>query len=195
MVTTRDEAHTGPRRELLKASGAAVAVGAALLLEACGGSSQPTIQLQKLAPRLQATDINLLRPALALEFRAVSAYTASFPLLHAFNARTAKRFLQQELDHAAQIWGLMKQAGGKPPAQPPGYDYGQPRDATEALTLLDSIENQQITYYLEVIPKLTPGPVRALVASILANDAQHVSMLRVVLGRDPIPSAFVTAQQ
>lgn len=139
--------------------------------------------------------MDLLRPALDLEYRAIAAYTASFPLLHSFDARAAKRFLQQELDHAAQVWGLMKQAGAKPPVQPSGYDYGQPRSTPEALRLLDSIENQQVTYYLEVIPKLTPGPVRALVASILANDAQHVSLLRVVLGRDPIPSAFVTRQQ
>ena len=173
-----------------------VAAGAAVLLEACGGSSsQPKIQVHKVPPKLPAADIALLRPALDLEYRGVAAYTASFPLLHSFDARMAKRFLQQELDHAAQVWGLMKRAGAKPPVQPSGYDYGQPRDATEALTLLDSIENQQVGYYLDAIPKLSPGPVRALVGSILANDAQHVSVLHVLLGQDPVPSPFVKGQK
>jgi hypothetical protein len=158
VVTQSDDADSGGRRELLlKASGAVLAAGAAVLLEACGGSSSPPkIQVHKVPPKLPAEDIGLLRPALDLEYRGVAAYTASFPLLHAFDARTAKRFLQQELD---------------------------------------SIENQQVSYYVDVIPKLAPGPVRALVASILANDAQHVSMLRVILGRDPVPSAFVKGQK
>ncbi len=173
-----------------------VAAGAAVLLEACGGSSsQPKIQVHTVPPKLPAADIALLRPALDLEYRGVAAYTASFPLLHSFDARMAKHFLQQELDHAAQVWGLMKRAGAKPPVQPSGYDYGQPRDATEALTLLDSIENQQVGYYLDAIPKLSPGPVRALVGSILANDAQHVSVLHVLLGQDPVPSPFVKGQK
>jgi hypothetical protein len=42
---------------------------------------------------------------------------------------------------------------------------------------------------------VTPGSTRATLASIVANDAQHVSVLRLSLKRGPIPSAFVTGHE
>jgi hypothetical protein len=63
------------------------------------------------------------------------------------------------------------------------------------LALLHSLESVQIANYLAVIPKLAPGPVRAAVASILANDAQHIAILRLAQGEPALPSAFVTGMQ
>ena len=42
----------------------------------------------------------------------IAAYTASIPLLAPDAAEAAKRFLGQELSHAGELSGLIKQAGG-----------------------------------------------------------------------------------
>ena len=60
---------------------------------------------------------------------------------------------------------------------------------------IDGAEQATVRAYLDAIPKLTPGAARSAAASILANEAQHVSVLRRNLGLDPIPSAFVTARE
>ena len=60
--------------------------------------------------------------------------------------------------------------------------------------LLHSVENAQIAGYLHAIQRLEPGVVKQQVASILANDAQHVAVVRAALGRPAIPSAFVNGR-
>ena len=59
--------------------------------------------------------------------------------------------------------------------------------------LLHQLESTQIAGYLRAIPRLSPGPLRAEVASVLANDAQHISILRLAQDANPLPSAFVTS--
>ena len=61
--------------------------------------------------------------------------------------------------------------------------------------LLHAVEQAQIAAYLNAIPRLEPGVVKQQVASILANDAQHVAVVRAALGRPAIPSAFVTGRE
>jgi hypothetical protein len=39
--------------------------------------------------------------------------------------------------------------------------------------------------------ELSKAGLVSLVASIMANDAQHLALLRLELGKDPLPSAFV----
>jgi hypothetical protein len=70
---------------------------------------------------------------------------------------------------------------------------GSPGSAGDVLGLLHMIERASIAGYLDAIPRLSPGIVRSTVASILANEAEHVSVLRVSLGSPAVPSAFVTA--
>lgn len=63
------------------------------------------------------------------------------------------------------------------------------------LELLHRLEDAQLTAYLNAIPKLSGGPVRAAAAAIFANDAQHVMMLRIRLDRPPAPAAFVDGRE
>ena len=58
--------------------------------------------------------------------------------------------------------------------------------------MVHSLEALQISHYLQWIPRLEPGPVRAAVASILTVDAEHLTMMRVLEGQDPVPGPFVT---
>jgi hypothetical protein len=180
------------RRALLRTSGAGL--GAALVLGACGKNShQPDVH--KLPPELRRADVELLNRALDLENKAIAAYTAGIPLLDGRAHAAAKNFLSQELSHAGELSGLIKQAGGKANPPKPSYDLGQPNNRTDVLRLLHELERAEIAGYLAALPYVSPGPVRAALAAILANDAQHVTVLRLRLGVDPLPGAFVTGSE
>jgi hypothetical protein len=60
--------------------------------------------------------------------------------------------------------------------------------------MLVTLENAQVAAYLDAITQLNKSSDRASVASILANDAQHLSVALLTLGRNPIPEAFVTGR-
>jgi hypothetical protein len=60
--------------------------------------------------------------------------------------------------------------------------------------VLVRLENAQIAAYLDAITQLNQSSDRAAIASILANDAQHLSVALLTLGRNPIPDAFVAGR-
>ncbi len=63
------------------------------------------------------------------------------------------------------------------------------------LALLHQVEAAQIAAYLAALPNLAPAVVRRSVAAILANDAQHVAVVRAALGQPAVPSALVTGRE
>jgi hypothetical protein len=185
-----------PRRELLAGAGSALAAGAALGLAGCGGNKHVPRQAVKTAPRhIRRRDVRLLNAALALERRTIAAYTAGIPLLEHRDQKAAKQFLNEELQHTGELLGLIKAADGIAPPRADSYDIGHPRDAAGVLALLHELERAQIAGYVKAVSKLSPGPVRAAVASILCNDAQHISFIRLMQGTTPVPSAFVTGSE
>jgi hypothetical protein len=175
------------RRALL--AGAASAAGAAVL-SACGTKALR----KKIATGAHVVpgDIDALNSLLDVENYAIAAYAAGLPLLGPDWAKIAKQFLSQELAHAVEIRDLVRGAGGKPHRPASSYNLGDPRTAGEALALLESVERAQLHAYLQMIPRLSGGHVRAAVATIFANDAQHLAVLRVDAGQ-PLPGAFAVA--
>ncbi len=185
--------HGSSRRDLLRASGAAAAAG--LVLEACGSSDTTRQPLRRTSARVRAADVELLNQMLDLEYATIVAYVAGIPFLRGDIATATKQFLGQEMTHAGELQGLIKEARGKPHPEQYSYDLGpRPGSAGEVLVLLQRLEAQQLSAYLSVIPKLSPGTLRAAVASIAANDAQHLSLVRAGLGLAPAPAALVTGQ-
>jgi hypothetical protein len=170
------------RRALLTAAGALLAAG-------CGSASTPHA---KKGTSIAHADIKLLNRLIDLENYATAAYTAAVPLLPPSSVPAAKRFLGQEIDHASGLGALVAEAGGKPIKPRPGYDLGHPHSSQDVMELLRGVEDVLLTAYLDAIPRLTPGPVRAMAAAFFANDAQHASIWRVALGQPPVPAAFVT---
>ncbi|HEY6396994.1 MAG TPA: DUF4439 domain-containing protein [Solirubrobacteraceae bacterium] len=140
-------------------------------------------------------DVGLLNGLLDIERRGIWAYAAGIPLLTKDQAKAAKVFLAQELSHATELAGLVREAGAKPNDPLPGYDLGHPRTSDDVLRLLHRIETEQLTAYLSAIPQLVRGPVRAAVVAVFANDAQHVAILRLMLGLQPVPAALVTGRE
>lgn len=169
--------------------------GAAAALAGCGSSATTTTPLRKLPLAARTTDVQILNAALDLENRTVAAYTAGIPLLSGSAAVAAKQFLGQDLTHCGELAGLVKDAGGNPVKIRSDYNIGNPASAAEVLTLLHTLESAMVATYLDAIPRLTPGPVRAAIASLLGNEAQHVSVIRAAIGGQPVPSAFVTGRE
>jgi bacterioferritin (cytochrome b1) len=183
------------RRALLRGAGVTLAGGAGWLIAGCSGSSVTRTAVEKVPLRTRRADVGLFNRSLDLERQAIAAYTAGIPVLSGADAMAAKQFLSQELQHAGELLALIAAAGGKPIPRAPSYDLGHPRTARDVLALLNTLENRQIAAYVDAIPRLSPGSVRASVASILANDAQHVSILNVALGTPGAPDAFVTGRE
>ena len=178
------------RRTLLGASAAGI------LLAGCGGSSGSTTHGSSAsAPPPTTADVAILNGVLALEYHSAAAYTAAIPLLSGRTQKAAKQFLGQDLEHGGKLWGLIKKAGGKPVEALGSYDLGRPRNTMELLALLHSVEANVVAGYLQAIPRLSQGKARADVASILANEAQHVSVLRAKLRLEPVPSALVSGHE
>jgi hypothetical protein len=196
VVSEPAEAESASRRGLLKAAGAGVAGGAGLLLAACGGSNGSSSQTTSTSgPVHNPGDVDLLNHLLDLEHVGIAAYTAGIPLLSPGGRKDGQLFLNQEISHAGELSGLVHQAGGKPNKGRETYDLGHPRTADDVLRLLHGIERAQIAAYLDAIPKVSLGSTRAALAAMLANDAQHIAILRLFLGRRPIPAAIVNGHE
>jgi Ferritin-like domain len=192
-VVTEDGAS---RRSLLSGAGVTLGTAAALVLAGCGGRTDPgPAAVKKVPPPIQELDVRILGRLLELERRTVAAYTAGIPLLGRPAARAARQFLGEELQHTGELLSLIKAAGGPPVPRAASYDLGHPRNEAEVLALLHGLERAQIVAYLDAIPRLSPGQVRAAAASVLANDAQHIAILRLAQGLPPTPSAFVTGNE
>jgi hypothetical protein len=183
------------RRALLRGAGAALTGAGALTLAGCGRASAGRKAVKKLPPSIRQHDVEILAEALELERRTVAAYVAGIPLLSHTQAKTAQQFLNEELQHTGELIALIKAAGGQAGPRANSYDLGHPSEGAEVLALLHSFEAQQLGSYLRWIPKLSPGPVRAAVATILTVDSQHISMIRLAQGQEPVPGPFVTGAE
>ncbi len=194
MVTADDGAAPHTRRALLRTSTGGVAAGALVVTAAvagCGKSSRRP-DVHKIPESARGTDVIIINDLLDLCERTIAAYTATVPLFSGHLHAAMKQFLDQDLDHAGELYRLIKQAGGDANKPKPSYNLGRPRDRKDLLRLLHGLESEMVAHYLAAIPQLSPGSVRAAIASILASDAQHVVVLRLALRLDPLPSAFVT---
>lgn len=189
------DAAVASRRALLSGAGTALAGVGAIALGGCGRAATGRKAVKQLPKALMESDVRILSRALALERRTVTAYVAGIPLLPHSQAKAARQFLNEELEHTGELISLITAAGAKPPPRADSYQLGHPSDAAAVLALLHSLETLQITNYLQSIPRLSPGPVRAAVASILTVDAQHVTMVRLAQGQTPVPSAFVSGAE
>ena len=172
-----------------------VLLAGAVLLAGCTASTKRTVTASVPATLTRA-DAQVLAPALAAENKGLVAYAAAIPLLKKGPAADlASHALGQELDHAQALSAMIQQAGGHASNIRPSYDFGRPRDSADALRLLHDVERWQVSAYLDAIPRLSPGPARATVAAIFANDAQHLALIRQALGLEPLTQPFPTGSE
>lgn len=169
--------------------GAAAATAA--LLTACSGGT-PLREQVRSGARVAQADVPLLNSLLDVEHYAIAAYAAGIPLLSKSHSKAAVQFLAQELAHVVQLSDLIRRARAKPNRPAASYDLGHPRNSEDVMVLLKRSEQAQIRAYLKTIPELSGGKVRSAVAAIMANDAQHLAVLRWQSAESPVPAALVT---
>lgn len=172
------------RRQLLSGVSAA---GAGSVLVGCGSTSATSLSSSVLAP-----NVHRLNRLIRAEYYAVGAYVAVIPLLSGDDVLIAQQFLNQDMSHIEDLAAIVRQTGVKPYATDQLYDFRRPRDRAEALQLLHHAEEVTLGAYLDAIPRLSPGVVKATAASLFANDAQHASTIRGRLGLPRVPEAVVT---
>lgn len=190
------------RRRLLGLAGVGVAGSSAAILAACGGggggetgggAAMTTTQLE---PRGTAgsDDVALLNSALDLENLAVAAYTAGIPRLRGTAGVAARRILEQERDHADALAGAIRQLGGMPNRPKPSYDLPRWSSRDAFLAFATDLEDTAIAAYVEALPRLASPDLRGTAASIVTDEAEHVSVLLGERGLPQVPSAFVTGK-
>jgi hypothetical protein len=163
------------------------------ILAGCGGGGSTTVVAVESASTSAppSDDAQLLDKVLARQEAAVEAFAAVGPSLPPRLARMAAYFRAQEQEHVDSLLKALR--GMKSPAEP----TPEPIDASglgsdrERLVFLYEVESATIDEELSAISKLEAPWPRSLLASTVANQAQHLTLLRQALGAGPLASVPV----
>jgi rubrerythrin len=178
------------RRRLL---GIATAGASAALLAGCGDDTKnPNVQT---APdESDAADVELLNSALDLELMVVEAYKTGAAQLRGGMLRLAQGFLEQEQEHVDALASAIRDAGGTPNGPKSSYEFRRLRSQRDALRFALDLENTVIAAYIDALPKLSPGDLRATAAAIVTCEAEHAAVLLGALDEPQVSGAFVTGR-
>jgi bacterioferritin (cytochrome b1) len=179
------------RRRFFHRSGViAGALGAPAVLLACGDSTT-TPNVVTGPDESDRADVEILNGVLDLELMAVAAYKLGAGRLRGSVLAIGKTLLEQEQAHADGLMAAIKDAGGTPNRAKSSYDFPVLRSQSDVLRFAVDIENTAIAAYIDALPKLSQGDLRATAAGIITNEAEHIALLLDAMGRNPVPAAFV----
>ena len=166
------------RRRLLAASGATLAVGAPVALGACGAEEDEDVSPEREAELL---NVVLAQQLAVLEAaRALSRADATAALGSALDELVRRRS-----DSSESLDAAITDLGGTP--------VSEPAELVGAESAVEGLARQleaSIAAALEAIGELSPEQ-RTPVHDAIVEDAATLAELRVVLGEDPAPDAFV----
>ena len=158
----------------------------ALALVACGGRGDtPSSATDK------AVDAEVLNEILARQTAAVAVYDESLAGLGGRSLALARVFRAQEQEHVDAVLKALR--GLKSPAEPSPepVDTSGLKSERERLVFIYETESATIDEELSAISKLEAAWPRSLLASTVANQAQHLTLLRQALGEGPLASVPV----
>jgi hypothetical protein len=185
MATNRIMRGGAVRRGLL-AGLAALALAAGL--GGCGsGGGTATAVSDKQA------DVEILNKILGRQIAAVEADDRALSHLGGRDLALARVFRAQEQEHVDSLVKALRGLGGKADPQPEVIEAKGLKTREDYLRFLYAVESATIDAELSAISKLTGSWPRSLLASIVGNQSQHLTLLRGTLGAKPIesvPSAF-----
>lgn len=188
------------RRSLLRGAGlVAAAGGSGLLLAAC--EDEDGVGSEEAAgggsPGAMG-DVDILSRALDLENVAIAAYEAGASLLRGEALALARTLLEHEQEHADALTMAIRELGGSPgragSAEEYARDFPELKSQEDVLHFAVEVENMGIAAYLEGLGELSTGNLRATVASVVTNEAEHLAALLGALGEDQVPQAFVRGE-
>jgi len=178
-VTTRSLLSGLPTGGVLAAAGLGTAMVALLASPAFAGKT---------------ADVQMLQTAASIENLAVATYTTALgldfigggsanPVVKAFVTKTK----DQHADHAKAFNAAVTRLGGKPQDQPDPallkvVEQAKPSltDAGAVVALAIELETGAAATYVANVPQLANKNARAVTASIMGVEAQHVAILNAV---------------
>lgn len=184
------------RRELLRrglATGGAVVAAAAVdvLLGARDAFAQAS------------SDAGIVRAAIGLEQIAVLAYATALASgkLDAPTTKVVSLFRAQEQQHEDALTAALKGLGGTPPPKPTGTTaagvlkgLSAARDQKAILTFAIELEMVAVGAYYAAHTKLQDAELLRTATQVMANEGQHLAVLRGANGLPPVPNAFETGK-
>jgi hypothetical protein len=134
----------------------------------------------------EAVDAEVLNTVLGRQEAAIAAYAQVIPMLAPRPARMAAYFRAQEQEHVDALLKAMR--GLKSSAEPneESIEVGELGTDRERLEFLYEVESATIDEELSAISKLEAPWPRSLLGSTVANQAQHLTLLRQALGAGPL---------
>jgi hypothetical protein len=163
----------------------------ATALGACGGGSSSSGSSDK------ERDVRTLNEILGRQLAAVAAYAEVLPTLHGADLAAAQQFRAQEQEHVDATTKTLRGIGGEADPAPETIEADNLKKRAESLEFLYEMESATLDAELGAVGKLTVDWPRPLLASMAANNAQHLVRLRQALGAKPletVPSAFETGE-
>jgi ferritin-like protein len=173
---------------------------------ALGGAALAAASLPALAGAAAALakdelkgDARVLAGAVGLEQTLVVTYDTAIRSgrLDSAAAGLATAFKRHEEAHVVALAAALEKLDGKPPAAPSAAEVeglARLRSRAELLEFAIELETMMIAFYYDAQQRLTDTSLFATAASIMANEGQHLALLRKALGRTPAPHAFETGE-
>lgn len=139
----------------------------------------------------ESADAAILDKVLSRQEAAVEAFAEVGRALPPRVARMAAYFRAQEQEHVDAVLKALRGLGSpaEPTAEP--LDTSGLESDRERLVFLYEVESATIDEELSAISKLEASWPRSLLASTVANQAQHLTLLRQALGAGPLASVPV----
>jgi hypothetical protein len=137
----------------------------------------------------KAADVEVLNTVLSQELTTVDAYQRALGLLRGGTLAVAGQLRGQDQVHVDAITKAIRGVGGETDAEAAEFEPPGPRSREEALLLAYEEENEA----LGAAPHLNTSAPRTLAASLAASHAQHLVVLRQLLGSGlaaSVPDAF-----
>lgn len=180
------------RRRFFRMSGVSAAGASTLFLAACGDDTKNPMQLGP--DESDEADVEILNGVLDLEFMAIAGYKTGAGKLRGERLAIVKDFLEQEQAHADALSETIRDLDGKPNRAKRDYDFPVLRTEADVLRLALDLENTAIAAYIDALPKFSDKALRSTASSIITIEAEHLTVLRDALGRQPVPGAFVVGK-
>jgi hypothetical protein len=169
-----------------------------LALAACGsggdgGATVTVTQTTAAAPEVdEEADAEVLGEVLDRQSGAVAAYERTLPHLQGERRATALLFLAQEQEHIDGLLKLFRGLGEPAQAEPETIEAQGLKSELDYVLFLYELENATIELELAALGRLTSPTARTTLVTTIANQAQHLVLLRRSLGADlaesvPVP--------
>jgi ferritin-like protein len=141
----------------------------------------------------KSADAEVLNRLLGRELAATQAYERVLPRLRGADLAMARRFHAQEQEHTDALIKALRGLGAKAEPAEEEIEMEGLRTRADLLGFLYELESHSIDNGLRAISDLIAPWPRSLLGSIVANQGQHLVLLRRALGAPPlatVPEAF-----